>query len=201
MKTSFTHIQQGCTLSHLPAQYHGPFPRNIHEVRSPRQPRSKARLRSVGYDGDDKISPSSPAHPSLVFDLVTRRDLVQQEWSNDSRSREVNALWAACLSFSTAMTHAKQLLPTPFFRQMSNFSRLQILTYLRWFAVGKRIAESCEDQWEGRGWGWGVHFIMQGKTGQYRCSKSVVMVGAETNGGQLTHGHTCKYMHSTTQHT
>ena len=55
--------------------HNGPFPGNIRELRSPRQPRSKARIRSIGYDADDKICTRARhfGHPSLAFDLVTHR--------------------------------------------------------------------------------------------------------------------------------
>ena len=37
----------------------GPFQWDIHEVKPPRRPRSKVRLRRLGYDADDKISARS----------------------------------------------------------------------------------------------------------------------------------------------
>ena len=72
----------------------GPFPRIIHGARSTRGPRSKARLPNVAYGADDKICSRFHifAHRSLVFDLVTRRDLAHQEWSIVERDSACLAL-------------------------------------------------------------------------------------------------------------
>ena len=61
---------------------HGPLPRNIYETRLPGQVRQKVRLRNVGYRADEKKTSFFLlffffAHPSLTFDLVTRRDLTR----------------------------------------------------------------------------------------------------------------------------
>lgn len=54
-----------------------PIPWNIHEVRSPRYPRSEERLRRAGYDADTNIlyTLTTFAHPSFAVNVVTFCDL------------------------------------------------------------------------------------------------------------------------------
>ena len=66
--------------------HNGPFRKNIHELRSVRSPRSKARPRSERSQCRQRKSLRVVlllflAHASLAFDLVTRRDPVHKEWS------------------------------------------------------------------------------------------------------------------------